>query len=26
MAALVAALQGGGDRAGDPRAWMQKVA
>jgi uncharacterized protein with von Willebrand factor type A (vWA) domain len=26
MAALVAALQGGGDRAGDPKAWMQKVA
>jgi uncharacterized protein with von Willebrand factor type A (vWA) domain len=26
MAALVAALQGGGDRAGDPRAWMQRVA
>ena len=26
MAALVAALQGGGDRAGDPRAWLQKVA
>jgi uncharacterized protein len=26
MAALVAALQGSGDRAGDPRAWMQRVA
>ena len=26
MGALVAALQGGGDRAGDPKAWMQKVA
>jgi uncharacterized protein with von Willebrand factor type A (vWA) domain len=26
MAALVAALQGGGDAAGDPKAWMQKVA
>jgi len=26
MAGLVAALQGGGDRAADPKAWMQKVA
>jgi uncharacterized protein with von Willebrand factor type A (vWA) domain len=26
MTALVAALQLGGDRAGDPKAWMQKVA
>jgi hypothetical protein len=26
MAALVAALERGGDRAGDPKAWMQKVA
>jgi uncharacterized protein with von Willebrand factor type A (vWA) domain len=26
MAALVGALQGGGGRAGDPKAWMQKVA
>ena len=26
MAGLVAALRGGGDRSGDPRAWMQKVA
>ncbi len=26
MAALVTALQSGGDRAGDPKAWMQKVA
>lgn len=26
MAALVAALAGGGDQSGDPRAWMQKVA
>jgi hypothetical protein len=26
MAGLVAALRHGGDRAGDPRAWMQKVA
>ena len=26
MAALVAALQTGGNRAGDPKAWMQKVA
>jgi uncharacterized protein len=26
MSALVAALQGSGDRAGDPKAWMQKVA
>ncbi len=26
MSALVAALQAGGDRAGDPKAWMQKVA
>jgi uncharacterized protein with von Willebrand factor type A (vWA) domain len=26
MAGLVAALRRGGDRAGDPRAWMQKVA
>jgi uncharacterized protein with von Willebrand factor type A (vWA) domain len=26
MVALVAALQRGGDRAGDPKAWMQKVA
>ncbi|MGA8076905.1 MAG: VWA domain-containing protein, partial [Xanthobacteraceae bacterium] len=26
MAALVAALSGGGDRAGDPKAWMQSVA
>jgi hypothetical protein len=26
MAALVSALQRGGDRAGDPKAWMQRVA
>ncbi|MGH6671856.1 MAG: vWA domain-containing protein [Xanthobacteraceae bacterium] len=26
MAALVAALQHGGDRAGDPKAWMKKIA
>jgi uncharacterized protein with von Willebrand factor type A (vWA) domain len=26
MAGLVAALRRGGDRAGDPKAWMQKVA
>jgi uncharacterized protein len=26
MSALVAALKGDGDRAGDPKAWMQKVA
>ena len=26
MASLVAALERGGDRAGDPKAWMQKVA
>jgi hypothetical protein len=26
MAALVAALQHGGSRAGDPKAWMKKVA
>jgi len=26
MAGLVAALRHGGDAAGDPKAWMQKVA
>ncbi len=26
MAALVSALRGGGDKAGDPKSWMQKVA
>jgi uncharacterized protein with von Willebrand factor type A (vWA) domain len=26
MTALVAALQRSGDRSGDPKAWMQKVA
>jgi uncharacterized protein with von Willebrand factor type A (vWA) domain len=26
ISALVAALQGGGGRTGDPKAWMQRVA